>query len=113
MDITLLYVEDCPYWVTARERVREAVYVAGITDAQVTQVRVGSQKQAERLGFHGSPTVLIDGADAFADAVADGPAPAGLSCRLYGTPSSPRGCPTTAELLAALRDRGPGPTGDG
>ena len=51
------------------------------------------------LWFRGSPTVLVDGRDPFADESA----PAGLSCRVFATPEGLRGAPTVGQLLAVLR----------
>jgi hypothetical protein len=50
------------------------------------------------VGFHGSPSILVDGIDVFA-----GPdAGVGLSCRVYRTPDGPAGAPTIEQLRAAL-----------
>ncbi len=57
-----------------------------------------SPEEAERTGFRGSPSILIDGADAFADP----DAPVGLSCRVYQTPHGPTGSPTLDQLREAL-----------
>ena len=101
MKLTLLYTADCPHGTTVDARLRAALAVAGRADADISYVPVRSQPEAERLGFRGSPTVLVDGVDLFpGDA-----APPGLACRLYGTSSRPSGSPSTAELLAALRRR--------
>lgn len=45
--------------------------------------RVETIEEAERLGFHGSPSILVDGVDVFAE-----PAGVGLSCRIYRTPEA-------------------------
>jgi hypothetical protein len=53
---------------------------------------------AVRLGFRGSPTLLIDGHDPFAserDSV-------GLACRVYRTSEGKDGAPSVEDLRAAL-----------
>jgi hypothetical protein len=50
------------------------------------------------VGFRGSPTVLVDGRDPFADRQA----PVGLSCRVYSTPEGLAGAPTVAQLIEVL-----------
>lgn len=50
-----------------------------------------------RLGFSGSPTILVDGQDPFADQ----DAPIGLACRLYATEEGLQGAPTIAQLRGA------------
>ena len=96
MDVCLLYFEDCPNWkVTGRRLVAIAAEHPEVT---VRRQRVETLEQAERVGFRGSPTVLVDGADVFA-------APdsaAGLSCRVYRTPDGLAGAPTLEQLRAAL-----------
>jgi hypothetical protein len=59
---------------------------------------VDSSEQAERLEFRGSPTVLVDGRDPFAE----GDEPVGLSCWVYPTADGYRGAPTRAQLREAL-----------
>ncbi len=61
--------------------------------------KVETAEDAERLGFIGSPTVLIDGSDPFA---APG-SPVGLACRLYVTPEGLAGSPTVDQLAEVLR----------
>jgi len=59
---------------------------------------VESIEEAERLGFHGSPSIRVDGVDVFADA----DTAVGLSCRVYRTPDGPAGAPTVVQLQAVL-----------
>lgn len=79
MKIELLYFEGCPNWQTADTRLREALAALGQEAVTVTHQVVSSPEQAERVGFRGSPTILVDGTDPFAQP--DGPA--GFACRLY------------------------------
>ncbi|MGE3795507.1 MAG: thioredoxin family protein [Dehalococcoidia bacterium] len=98
MQITLRYFDGCPNWRTAQERLRAALADAGAADAAIGLERVETHEEAVRLGFRGSPTVLIDGRDPFADERAD----VGLACRVYATPEGFQGAPTLDQLRAAL-----------
>ena len=64
MTITILYFDGCPNWELARERVTEAARLAGARD-DIELRRVESPEEADQIGFAGSPTILIDGADPF------------------------------------------------
>lgn len=97
MDVTVLYFDGCPSWRTALERVEVASARAGVP-VRVSTVDVTSDADADRLGFTGSPTILLDGADPFAQ---PGASPA-LACRLYATPGGMTGSPTVDQLAAAL-----------
>lgn len=96
MDICLLYFDDCPSWKIADQRL--AALAAERPDVVVTRHRVETPAEAERLGFHGSPSILVDGVDVFAGRDAG----VGLSCRIYPTPDGPAGAPTLEQLRAAL-----------
>lgn len=98
MRIILRYFDGCPNWRIAEERLHAALADAGAPDADVALERVETHEEAVRLGFRGSPTVLIDGRDPFADERAD----VGLACRVYATPDGFRGAPTLDQLRAAL-----------
>lgn len=99
MNVTLLYFEDCPNWRLADGHLRTlAAEYGGIT---VERRLVESVDDAVATGFHGSPSILVDGADAF-DA-AD--APIGLACRVYRTPAGPAGTPTIEQLRTAIAAR--------
>ncbi|MBW3662779.1 MAG: thioredoxin family protein [Actinobacteria bacterium] len=93
--VKLLYFDGCPSWMTADERLRVLADELGF---EITYVEVDSPEDAERLAFRGSPTVLVDGTDAFAQ----GDEPFGLSCRIYQTPDGPSGAPTLEQLREVL-----------
>ncbi len=99
MDIALLYFDDCPNWKIADERL--AAIAAERPDLTVTRHLVETLEEAERVGFHGSPSILVDGVDVFADPEAG----VGLSCRVYRTPDGLAGAPTVEQLRAALAGR--------
>lgn len=96
MDITLLYFDDCPNWKIADEPL--AAIAAERADLLVTHHLVETLEEAERVGFHGSPSILVDGVDVFAEPGAG----VGLSCRVYRTPDGLAGAPTMEQLRAAL-----------
>jgi len=98
MDVALLYFDGCPNWRETDQRLRQALVAAGL-EVTPSYVSVTSHEAAERLSFRGSPTVLVDGVDPFADA-SD---PVGLSCRVFRTPDGLRGAPTVEQLVAVLR----------
>jgi len=96
MDITLLYFEDCPNWKVADERLSAiAAERAGI---RMSRHLVETATEAERTRFHGSPSILVDGVDVFAEPGSE----VGLSCRRYLTPDGYQGAPTLDQLRVAL-----------
>jgi hypothetical protein len=97
--VTLLYFNDCPNWKQTDAHLR--VLVADTPGLRVTRQLVETSEEAERVGFRGSPSVLVDGVDPFADP----DAPVGLSCRVYQTPQGPAGSPTLNQLRELLHPR--------
>jgi hypothetical protein len=98
MHIEVRFVEGCANLPLLRDRLARALDAAGWADVDVRLRPVVSAAEAEALGFTGSPTLLIDGIDPFAD----GDAAVGLSCRLYRTRDGASGAPTVHQLTAAL-----------
>ena len=98
MEVTLQYFDGCPNWEVLDHRIAEALH--GRTDASIIRQRVGTTEEAVRLGFHGSPTILIDGIDPFAEPSA----PVGLACRVFRTPNGLAGSPTLEQLHAAFSE---------
>ncbi|QDO88133.1 thioredoxin family protein [Ornithinimicrobium ciconiae] len=96
MDITLLYFDDCPNWALIDQRL--AAIAADHADVVVKRRRVETPEEAERLGFLGSPSILVDGVDAFAEPNAG----VGLSCRVYRTRDGLAGAPTLEQLRVVL-----------
>lgn len=99
MDVTLQYFDGCPNWVETRDRLREALQSLGEPEDTVVLERVATPEDAERLGFRGSPTILVNGTDPFAEPST----PVGLACRMFQTPEGLRGAPTLEQLREALR----------
>ena len=96
MNVTLLYFDDCPNWREADQHLR--ALAAEHPEMVVERRLVDTVEEAEATRFHGSPSILVDGADPFADA----DAPVGLSCRLYQTPDGPAGSPTLDQLREVI-----------
>lgn len=96
VDVELVYFEGCPHAETAYERILEVV--SGRSDVRVTKHLVVTQEDAKRRHLHGSPTILVDGIDPFADP----DAPIAWACRIYETSSGHDGSPTVAMLDQAL-----------
>ena len=98
MDVALLYFDGCPNWKVVDQRLAEIA--AERPDVRVTRHQVRTFEEAERVGFHGSPSILVDGVDAF-DAADAG---IGLACRVYATPGGAAGTPTLEQLRATITD---------
>lgn len=94
MEITLQYFDDCPNWRVADDRLRQALSDLGRGDEAIRYQPVETPEQAEGVGFGGSPTILVDGVDPFADPGG----PAGFACRVYAGDAAP----TVAQLRLAL-----------
>ncbi len=77
MNITVLHTEDCPNFEPLIAELQSLI--SGHDDITLDTTLVSSDAEAMHLGFHGSPTILVNGTDPF-----PGPAePVGLSCRNY------------------------------
>ncbi|WP_327090357.1 alkylmercury lyase family protein [Nonomuraea sp. NBC_01738] len=97
LELTVLTVPDCPNEAILLERLDQAL--DGHPEVRITTQVIDTEADAARWGMHGSPTLLINGVDAFA---AQG-APASVSCRLYRDEAGPTGgAPSVAALREAL-----------
>lgn len=99
MKVTLVYFDGCPNWQVADQRLHEALDQLGRHDSSVDYHQVVTPEQAESEQFRGSPTVLVDGVDPWADVNAE----VGLSCRVFKTPDGLAGSPTVDQLMEVLR----------
>lgn len=93
--VTVQYFADCPNWRTTTRILERLADEVGFV---LTVEAVESDEQARRVGFRGSPTVLVDGSDPFAT----GDEPVGLACRLYRTEAGPAGAPTEQQLRGVV-----------
>lgn len=99
MRVEIVYFDGCPNWQEAGTRVSAAA--AGMADVEITHRRVATNQEVAALPFAGSPTILIDGTDAFEDAVPV----TELACRVYQNDAGPTVLPTVIQLAGALRHR--------
>ncbi len=91
MKVTLLFFDGCPNWQDTNASLE---LLAGEFGFDLDRCQVETVEDAERVHFRGSPTVLIDGSDVFAN----GDEPIGLSCRVYRTEHGLAGAPTIEQL---------------
>jgi hypothetical protein len=101
MDVALLYFDGCPNWKTTESLLVDVMGELGVASDRLVLQRVETPEEAAALSFHGSPTVLVDGVDPFADPNAA----VGLACRLYSTERGLAGSPTRQQLTQVLRSR--------
>ena len=94
----LLYFDGCPSWAVAEQRLRSALARVGRPEQVIEHVMVESAEEAQRLGFIGSPTILVEGFDPFAR----GDEQPALACRVFTTPDGRAGSPTVEQLVQAL-----------
>lgn len=97
IQITLQYFDGCPNWQTT-SALLETLVGKGL-DAAIGYELIDSPDAAVARGFRGSPTVLINEVDPFAEA----DAPVGLACRVYRSDEGYAGSPSLSQLQAALR----------
>jgi hypothetical protein len=87
LDVELLYFAGCPQWRTAADRVRRV----GAECGAVVRLRdVTGAEETGLAGFAGSPTILIDGHDAFPRATAHERWRAGCTRHATDRPDRPR-----------------------
>jgi hypothetical protein len=98
--VVLQYFEGCPGWQTATDRLLEALRLAGMGKLEIQLQKVATPEEADRIGFGGSPTILFDGVDLFADASPS----VGYACRLYRTAAGAEGAPSLSQLTERLAE---------
>lgn len=94
--MTLLYFDDCPNWLETDNHLR--ALAVEHPELVVERRVVETVEDAEATRFHGSPSVIVNGVDPFADT----DAPVGLSCRMYQTPNGSAGSPTLDQLREVI-----------
>ena len=98
--MTLLYFDDCPNWMVADGHLR--TLAAENPEIVIERRIVDTVAEAEATRFRGSPSIIVEGNDAFAHP-SD---PVGLSCRMYQTPHGPAGSPTLDQLRTVFATPG-------
>jgi hypothetical protein len=97
VELTLLTVPDCPNAPVLEERLAQAL--AGRSGVSVVRRVVDDDADAVRFGMHGSPTLLVDGVDPFAEPGV----PASVSCRIYREEDGRlQGAPSVAAVRQVL-----------
>ena len=99
MKVQLLFFDGCPHWLEMEGRLRHALDLSGIATT-IEHCHVDTQEAADRYGFAGSPSILLDGRDPFPSAPRD----FALTCRIYSTPQGPAGVPTLEQLSDVIKD---------
>lgn len=79
-EIQLLWWRGCPSWESALTMLRAQMAAQGLGEERLEVIEVGDEADAERLGFPGSPTILVDGDDIQPP---DPQQAIGLTCRVY------------------------------
>lgn len=102
MNIEVLHIEECPSWVEAGNRLREALNKTGLGETAITFRLISTPEDAAQVSFAGSPTITIDGEDLFPS----GGRTTDLACRVYPTPTGLAGLPTTEQLVVAIAAHG-------
>ena len=98
MKVTIQYFDGCPHWKLADERVRRVLEHVPAGEVTLDYELIDAPETAERVAFHGSPTILIDGRDPFVTGIEQ----VGMSCRVFRTEDGIQGVPTEAELRKLL-----------
>ena len=98
MDVRVVYFDGCLHWAVVEQRLRTALEQVGRGGERIQRLVVPTPEDAERLGFIGSPPVLVDGLDPFATG---GEQPA-LACRVFSTAEGRAGSPTVEQLVEVL-----------
>ena len=97
MDVTLQYFDDCPNWKITDRHLRTLI-AEQARDATLHHQLINTPEAAAEHGFRGSPSVLIDGTDPFADPGA----PVGPGWRVYLTENGRASAPTLHQLKGAI-----------
>ena len=100
MRVELLVVPNCPHENVASERLRQALDDAGHATTPVEVRTMTAEAVDETPEFAGSPTILIDGADPFAEQATGTGA---FSCRVYYGDAGLSGAPSVEQLRQVLR----------
>jgi hypothetical protein len=100
MRVDVLVLDGCPNIEATLERARSAI-AASNTEADLQLIRVADDDEAKRLGFLGSPTVRVDGADVDPGAAARDDF--GMQCRIYSVDGRFERAPLVDWIIGALK----------
>ncbi len=96
MEIRILFFEGCPNAQRTHERVVDLLGADALDT--ITMQPIADPAEAEREGMNGSPTILVDGVDPFADADTR----PSWSCRVRLTGRGLSGAPSDDQLASVL-----------
>ena len=96
--ITILHTPGCPNVALLRQRLTDALARIPGPAPRVVVEEVAQPDDASRRDFGGSPALLIDGTDPFANPEA----PPAFACRTYRTDAGVEGAPSADQIVAAL-----------
>jgi hypothetical protein len=97
MHLVVLAVPGCPNAPVLEERL--AAVLGGRAGVSLSHQVISDEREAARWGMCGSPTLLINGADPFAEPAQ----PPGMSCRLYrGDDGQASGAPSAGQLQQVI-----------
>jgi mercuric ion transport protein len=102
MKVEVLYFEGCPNHESTMERVREALRSENET-ADVQEIEVRTEGEAESMGFLGSPSIRINGLDIELDS--RNLKSYGLSCRTYLAGAKRSGVPSSELIRLAINEQ--------
>lgn len=100
MRVEILHIDDCSNWQEAGRRARTVLDAIGMADTAVEYRLLETREEAAAVWFAGSPTVLLDGADAFPSAGRTSE----LACRLYYTDAGISRLPTIEQLTQVFQE---------
>ncbi|WP_448811826.1 hypothetical protein [Agromyces bauzanensis] len=103
MEIEILHIDDCPNWRKAGRLVTQALEELGAGDVPVRFTLLSTPEQAAAVPFAGSPTILVDGVDAFPSEGAT----AELACRVFRVDGRFVGTPSLSDVRRVLAERMP------
>jgi len=100
LSIDVLYYEDCPHFEEAASALKEVLDEEEV-EAEVRMVPVSPGEDADRWGFIGSPTILINGQDLVEEV--DLGRPYQGHCRVYMYRDEPFEFPPKEMIREALK----------
>jgi|SRR4051794_10067138 len=101
MKVEILHIDECANWREAGRRVRAVLDGMGRVDVDVTYLLLRDSAEASAVPFAGSPTILLDGHDAFPPDERTSE----LACRIYFTGTRFEPLPSREQLEAVFRQR--------
>jgi hypothetical protein len=101
MKIEILHIEACPNWRAAGDMVARVLEELDAKQVPVEFTLISTPQEAAAVPFAGSPTILVDGVDAFPSEGAT----ADLACRVYQADGRFAGTPSMSDLRAVITER--------